>query len=66
MSEDVDFGSFKDPLMIILNSVELIKLQYDGVMDEKIVTYLNRIAKSSWKIESLLKELQSKHKVYNK
>ena len=66
MTDKVDFGSFADPLMVIYNSLELIDLQYDGVMDEKIISYLNRIKKSSLKIELLLKELQSKHKVYNK
>ena len=66
MSDNIDFKDFVDPLMLIFNSLELINLQYDGVMDRKIITYLNRIEKSSRKIESLLKELQSKHKVYNK
>lgn len=66
MSDDTDFKNFVDPLMAIMNSVELIKLQYAGVIDGKIITYLNRIERSSRKIESLLKELKSKHKVYNK
>lgn len=66
MSDNVDFKNFVDPLMTIFNSLELINLQYKGVMDGKVITYLNRIERSSRKIESLLKELESKHKVYNK
>lgn len=66
MPDNVTFKSFTDPLMIIFNSLELINLQYGGVMDKKIITYLKRIEKSSRKIESLLEELESKHKVYNK
>lgn len=66
MNDDIDFEKCADPLMIILNSLELIKLQYAGVMDEGIITYLNRIERSSKKIEKLLKELKSKHQIYNK
>lgn len=60
MTNGVGLGNFADPLMIIFNSLELINLQYDGVMDKKIITYLNRIENSSRKIESLLKELKMK------
>jgi len=66
MSDDVDFKDFVDPLMVIFNSLELINLHYGGVMDRKGITYLNRIERSSQKIELLLKELKSKHKIYNK
>ncbi|MFQ5496263.1 MAG: hypothetical protein ACE5DU_00070 [Nitrosopumilus sp.] len=66
MDEDIDFEKCADPLMIILNSLELIKLQYAGVMDEGITTYLDRIERSSERIEQLLKELKSKHQIYNK
>lgn len=65
MDDKIDFEKCADPLMIILNSLELIKLQYDGVMDDGIKAYLNRIDKSAQKIEHLLKELKSKHKIYN-
>jgi predicted Co/Zn/Cd cation transporter (cation efflux family) len=65
MEDEIDFEKCADPLMIILNSLELIKLQYDGVMDDGIKTYLNRIDKSAQKIERLLQELKTKHKVYN-
>ena len=65
MDEDIDFEKCADPLMIILNSLELIKLQYAGVMDEGIITYLERIERSSERIERLLKELKSKHQIYN-
>ena len=61
----IDFEKCADPLMIIQNSLELIKLQYDGVMDDGIKAYLNRIDKSAQKIEYLLKELKLKHKIYN-
>ena len=30
MDDEIDFEKCTDPLMIILNSLELIKLQYDG------------------------------------
>lgn len=60
MTNGVGLGNFADPLMIIFNSLELINIQYDGVMDKKIITYLNRIENSSRKIESLLKELKMK------
>jgi len=66
MDEDIDFEKCADPLMIILNSLELIKLQYAGVMDEGITTYLDRIERSSERIERLLKELKTKHQIYNK
>ena len=66
MTDNKSFEDFKDPLMIIMITVDLLKLQYDGVMDTKITGYLNRIEKASKKIELLLKELQAKHKVYNK
>lgn len=65
MEDEIDFEKCADPLMIILNSLELIKLQYDGVMDDGIKTYLNRIDKSAQKIERLLQELKTKHKIYN-
>ncbi|BDQ31762.1 hypothetical protein NZNM25_19030 [Nitrosopumilus zosterae] len=65
MEDEVDFEKCADPLMIILNSLELIKLQYDGVMDDGIKAYLNRIDKSAQKIERLLQELKTKHKIYN-
>jgi len=65
MDDEIDFEKCADPLMIIQNSLELIKLQYDGVMDEGIKAYLNRIDKSAQKIEHLLKELKLKHKIYN-
>ncbi|AJW71763.1 hypothetical protein [Nitrosopumilus adriaticus] len=65
MDDEIDFEKCADPLMIIQNSLELIKLQYDGVMDEGIKAYLNRIDKSAQKIENLLKELKLKHKIYN-
>lgn len=65
MDEEIDFEKCADPLMIIQNSLELIKLQYDGVMDDGIKAYLNRIDKSAQKIEHLLKELKLKHKIYN-
>ena len=66
MGEDIDFEKCADPLMIILNSLELIKLQYAGVMDKGIITYLDRIERSSEKIKLLLKELKSKHQIYNR
>lgn len=66
MSDKKGFEDFADPLMIIMITLDLLKLQYDGVMDKKIVRYINRIEKASTKIESLLKELQSQHRVYNK
>jgi len=65
MDNEIDFEKCADPLMIIQNSLELIKLQYDRVMDDGIKTYLNRIDKSTQKIEYLLKELKLKHKIYN-
>ena len=65
MNDEIDFEKCADPLMIIQNSLELIKLQYAGVMDEGIITYLERIERSSERIESLLKELKSKHQIYN-
>lgn len=65
MEDEIDFEKCADPLMIILNSLELIKLQYDGVMDDGIKAYLNRIDKSAQKIERLLQELKTKHKIYN-
>lgn len=65
MDDEIDFEKCADPLMIIQNSLELIKLQYDGVMDDGIKAYLNRIDKSAQKIEHLLKELKLKHKIYN-
>ena len=66
MADNKNFKDFADPLMIIKSSLELIKFQYDDVMDRKILAYLNRIEKASQKIESLLKEVESKHEVYNK
>ena len=66
MDEDIDFEKCADPLMIIQNSLELIKLQYSGVMDEGIITYLDRIGRSSERIEQLLKELKLKHQIYNR
>ena len=65
MDDEIDFEKCADPLMIIQNSLELIKLQYEGVMDDGIKAYLNRIEKSAQKIEHLLKELKTKHKIYN-
>ncbi|MCV0410505.1 hypothetical protein [Nitrosopumilus sp.] len=65
MEDEIDFEKCADPLMIILNSLELIKLQYNGVMDDGIKAYLNRIEKSAQKIERLLQELKTKHKIYN-
>ncbi|MCV0366591.1 MAG: hypothetical protein K5798_04940 [Nitrosopumilus sp.] len=65
MEDEIDFEKCADPLMIILNSLELIKLQYNGVMDDGIKAYLNRIDKSAQKIERLLQELKTKHKIYN-
>ncbi len=65
MDDEIDFEKCADPLMIIQNSLELIKLQYDGVMDDGIKAYLNRIDKSAQKIEHLLQELKLKHKIYN-
>lgn len=65
MEDEVDFEKCADPLMIILNSLELIKLQYEGVMDDGIKIHLNRIDKSAQKIERLLQELKTKHKIYN-
>lgn len=65
MEDEIDFEKCADPLMIILNSLELIRLQYDGVMDDGIKAYLNRIDKSAKKIERLLQELKTKHKIYN-
>ncbi|MGY5148865.1 MAG: hypothetical protein ACW9W3_02265 [Candidatus Nitrosopumilus sp. bin_68KS] len=65
MDDGIDIEKCADPLMIIQNSLELIKLQYDGVMDDGIKAYLNRIDKSAQKIEHLLKELKLKHKIYN-
>jgi len=65
MKDEIDFEKCADPLMIILNSLELIKLQYEGVMDDGIKAYINRIDKAEKKIEYLLKELKTKHKIYN-
>ena len=50
---------FIDPIMIILNSLELIKTQYDGVLDENMMSYFNRIERSALRIESLLRELRT-------
>ena len=66
MEDDKGFEDFADPLMIIMISLDLVRHHYDGLMDKKIITYLDRIDEASHKIEFLLKELQSKHKVYNK
>lgn len=60
MGEKAGLEKFIDPVMIIMNSLESIKMQYDGVLDEHIISYFNRIERSASRIESLLRELRTK------
>ena len=59
MAEKITLNNLIDPVMVVMNSIESIKIQYDGVLDENIMLYFNRIERSMMKIGFMLEELRT-------
>ena len=61
--ESPDFSSLdelRDPLMIITNTVELLKLHYESLMDDKIKNHVLKMEESVEKILAWIEKNQEK------
>ena len=60
--DTIDYDSLdelRDPLMIITNTVELLKLHYESLMDEKIKNHVSKMEESVEKILTWIEKNQN-------
>jgi len=57
--KEANYRGFADPLTVLTTTIELIKIRYNGMMDEKMLTYLKMLENSSEKMNVLFKKLSS-------
>lgn len=62
-TNDNEINELRDPLMIISTTLELMSIQYEGLMDKTIQEHLERIEKASQRINKIILELQQPRKI---
>jgi len=60
---DKEINGIRDPLMIIMTAMEIITIQYSGLMDKTIQEHIDRMEKASRRINKIISEIQHTDKI---